>query len=508
MSIDTLVADQPACRADEAERCLLGQCMTWPKPCLDEAAKHVDPADFFDPALQRLYGILLGLDDETGGRGFDSVMVEATLRREGALESVGGHEALVALANAATNQVTAEFHARQVRKASLGRQLQEAAHDVLRATAAKDFEAERVLGTLTKRLAKLDAAAGEPEGATTPVLVCMGDVKAVPVAWLWRFRIALGRITLLVGRPGAGKGFVGTDIAARISTGTPFPDGSACPTGSTILISAEDDPGDVLRPRLNAVRADAHKVHLLSAVRHKGDGHEVMFTLRDLDALEAALKIHRDCKLVVVDPIGSFLGGKTDAHRDNEVRAVVAPAAMLVAKYGPAMLVIAHRRKSTADFADDLALGSRAFTGLARTVWHLTRDPENKGRRLLLGGKNNLGPETDGLAFSIVGDPPSLAWEREPVRMRADDALATENEGQKRGPKPEDRREAEAWLADFLAGGPRLADECLAQAARVGISTTTLRRAKAAAGVVARKQGLQGPWVWSLNSEGDQVVPE
>ena len=69
-----------------------------------------------------------------------------------------------------------------------------------------------------------------------------------------------------------------------------------------------------------------------------------MVTLADVDAIETVLKRLHDCKLIVVDPVGSFLGGKTDAHRDNEVRSVLAPIALLAEKYGPAVLVLAHRR--------------------------------------------------------------------------------------------------------------------------------------------------------------------
>ena len=44
--------------------------------------------------------------------------------------------------------------------------------------------------------------------------------------------------------------------------------------GSVILISAEDDPGDTIRPRLDAHHADVRRVHLLSAVRRVDDaGH-------------------------------------------------------------------------------------------------------------------------------------------------------------------------------------------------------------------------------------------
>lgn len=240
-----------------------------------------------------------------------------------------------------------------------------------------------------------------------PILTCMADVEPRAISWLWPGRIPLGRITLLVGRPGEGKSFFTIDAAAHVTTGTPWPDGSFCPQGSVILISAEDDPGDTIRPRLDAHYAEVRRVHLLSAVqRVDGEGqYERLISLADVDAIEAALVKLPDCKLIVVDPIGSFLGVGTDSHRDNDVRSVLAPIAKLAEKYGPAVLVVAHRRKSAGTVADDLALGSRAFTGIARAVWHLTRDTDNKERRLLLPGKNNLAREKDGLAFSIIGEP-------------------------------------------------------------------------------------------------------
>src|SRR6476661_2421328 len=44
------------------------------------------------------------------------------------------------------------------------------------------------------------------------------------VRWLWPDRIPLGRITLLVSDPGLGKSLLALDIAARVSTGAPWPD--------------------------------------------------------------------------------------------------------------------------------------------------------------------------------------------------------------------------------------------------------------------------------------------
>lgn len=351
-----------------------------------------------------------------------------------------------------------------------------------------------------------------------PVLTCLADVEPRPVSWLWPGRIPLGRITLLVGRPGEGKSFLTTDAAARVTTGTPWPDGSDCPQGSVILISAEDDPADTIRPRLDAHYADVRRVHLLSAVRRVDDDgeYERMISLADVDAIEAALVRLTDCRLIVVDPIGSFLGGRTDAHRDNEVRGVLAPIAALAERHGPAVLVVAHRRKSAGTHADDSALGSRAFTGIARAVWHLTRDAEDKARRLLLPGKNNLARDGDGLAFSIIGEPPRIAWEREPVAMSADDALAVECQSReaKPGPDAEAFDAASDWLRSALADGPRLAKD-LKDEWRDGQdgSERTLKRAKKALRVEAYRPEMPGPWWWRLPSmdakptEDEQLGP-
>lgn len=341
---------------------------------------------------------------------------------------------------------------------------------------------------------------------TGPVLVCLADVEPHEIKWLWRGRVPMGRITLLVGRPGEGKSFLTCDMASRVSTGTPWPDGSECPTGSVILISAEDDPGDTIRPRLDAHSADVRKVHLLSAVRRMdqdGQPYEVLFSLADVAALESALKALPDCRLIVVDPIGSFLGGKTDAHRDNEVRSVLAPVAKLAEKYGPAVLVVAHRRKSAGSIADDLALGSRAFTAIARAVWHLSRDKDNKARRLLLPGKSNLAPEGNGLAFTILGDPAAVAWEHDPVAMSADDALAVEHgdggHDRKPGPEPEAQNQAADWLAGELADLQEHPVKELREAAKgAGLAWRTVQRASQRLKVKVHRASFGGGCVWRL----------
>ena len=331
-----------------------------------------------------------------------------------------------------------------------------------------------------------------------PVVVPMSEVDPREVQWLWHNRIAAGRLSLIIGAPGAGKSFFSCDLASRISTGTPLPDGSSCERGAVVLITQEDDPHDVIRPRLDAHHADTSRIHLLKGTRYvseAGKPTERMFTLADIEVLERTIGSIDDCKLVIIDPIGDYLGGRTDAHRDNEVRSVLVPITRVAEKYGVAVLSIVHTRKGIASHADDLALGSRAFTGLSRSVWHLRPDAEDEQRRLLVAGKNNLAAAQTGLAFTIQGEGQrgAIVWEDDPVEMTANQLIAQES-GKDTGAAGLD--ECASWLRDKLAHGEMLSGEIKEQAAADGFSWSTVRRAKKKlnAGHTPSGYGKRGVW--------------
>ncbi|MCU0864336.1 MAG: AAA family ATPase [Planctomycetes bacterium] len=347
--------------------------------------------------------------------------------------------------------------------------------------------------------------AGEPVGDCEPVLTCLADVAPQEVDWLWRGRVPLGRLTMFAGNPGTGKSYVTAAIAAQVSLGGEFPDGAPCVRGDVLLISAEDDPADTIRPRLDGLGADPTRLLLLSMVRLRGkgglEGRERMFSLQDIEQLEMAIRARPTCRLVVVDPVGSYLGKNIDSHRDSEVRSVLAPVAALAKKYHVAIIVVMHRRKGTADRADDLLLGSVGFAGIARSVWHVIKDPKNPARRLMLCGKQNLSAEGDGLAFRIEngGSVGRLVWESAPVRMSADEALWSEQtiRESKPGPAPERREEAELWLRDVLAAGPVDAKDVRELAAATDHSWRTVQRASGSVGVQRTKR-FDGGWTWGL----------
>jgi hypothetical protein len=99
-----------------------------------------------------------------------------------------------------------------------------------------------------------------PEPSCLPIQ-SVGELDPRPVEWLWPGRLALGRLALLEGDPGLGKSFIALDLAARLSAGRPWPDGTPGPGPlPALVIAAEDNSRDTLRPRLQTLGADLSRV--------------------------------------------------------------------------------------------------------------------------------------------------------------------------------------------------------------------------------------------------------
>ena len=198
---------------------------------------------------------------------------------------------------------------------------------------------------------------------------------------------------------------------------------------------------------------------------------------------------------MIIDPVSAFLGS-TDSHNNSEVRSVLAPLAEMAARHRVAVVVISHLNKGQGS-ALDRVIGSIAFTAAARAAFVVTKDDDDPARRLLLPVKNNLGCDTIGFAYRLEGEPtPHVEWEPAPVTMSADEAVGGEHRS--RGPDPEARRDAEAWLLDFLAVRPRPALEVFNAARDDGHTKDTIKRAKAAVGILSVKAEFGGGWVWML----------
>jgi putative DNA primase/helicase len=340
-----------------------------------------------------------------------------------------------------------------------------------------------------------------------PVLVNLASVEQKEVRWLWPGRIPLGKLTVVAGEPGLGKSQLSLDVAARVTTGNPWPDGRGInQVGSVVLLSAEDDVEDTIAPRLVAAGAGLHRITMVQGVEVAIDDSTKKrrcFSLQsDLPALGEAIESFPDTRLVVVDPLSAYLGD-SNSHKDAEIRALLAPLADLAGKHGVAVLGVMHLNKNAGGKALHRVSGSLAFVAAARAAWLVSEDKANPKRRLFLPVKNNLAANGGGLAFGIVtgeNGQPCLAWEIGEVNVSADEALEEDRENN------EPRQQETIWLADLLKDGPIITSEMQTEARSAGFSWSTIRRVANDLGVESFKSGFgrSGKWSWRLPAKNSQ----
>lgn len=352
--------------------------------------------------------------------------------------------------------------------------------------------------TLPELNAEFETLSGGSESSAT--VACLEDIQSEPLRWLWTGRFPLGKLSIVSGDPGLGKSLVTLAIAAAVSRGAPWPchEGSAA-LGDVVLISAEDDAADTIRPRLEAAGADLKRIHVLEGMNQPTDSGDTVrrpWNFGDVKALDCLLADKPDCRLVIVDPISAYLAG-TDSHKNADVRALLAPLADLAARRGVALLAVSHLNKSAGP-AMYRTTGSLAFVAAARAAFAVAKDKDAPSRRLVLPIKCNLSPDSSGLAYRIgesSNGAPVVEWEASPVTITADQALAAMNED------AEDRSqtdEAVDWLRALLDDGPQKAGEVQREARQAGISDKALRRARERLKVRPSKSCFSGAWTWAL----------
>jgi putative DNA primase/helicase len=334
------------------------------------------------------------------------------------------------------------------------------------------------------------------------VAVNAASIKPEKIEWLWPGRLARGKHTCIAGEPGTGKSQVSIAIIATISTGAHWPCGEGrSPLGNAIILSAEYGAADTIIPRLMAAGADLNRVHVISSV-HDASGCRRTFSLQhDLGLLEKKIEEIGNVALVVVDPVSSYLG-RTDSHKNSEVRGVLEPLSEMAERMRAAVLSITHFSKggpNTARKAIDRVIGSVAFTGAPRAAFAVIDDPENEGRRLFLPVKNNLAAVPQGLAYRLgqqfVGDEADsvlasfVMWDSEPVTVTANEAMAADSVGHGSGTA---KLEAMEFLEAALAGGPLPAAELTRMTRDHGLSTKAVRSARETLGVKIERDGF-GP---------------
>lgn len=351
------------------------------------------------------------------------------------------------------------------------------------------------MSTAAKDLAVIRAAGDLPA-----VRLVRGDEVALePVRWLWHGFLPAGMLTILGGAPGCGKTTIALSLAATVTRGGVWPDGSRCTQAGDVLIWSGEDGNAVTAARLVAAGADMTRVHFIDGI-NSGDG-DAFDPGRDMLLLEATAEKLPAPRLLILDPIVSAVAG--DSHKGAEVRRSLQPVVALGQRLGCAVLGITHFSKGTGGRDPvERVTGSIAFAALARLVLVAAKvkgEPGDEGeaRRVLMRAKSNIGPDDGGFAYEL--ERVEVAPEVEGQRVRWLDALdgtarellaeaETEPEHDEAASASDD---AADYLRDLLKGTEATSSRDATRAMKAeGYTDKVIRRAREKLNVEVRREGF------------------
>ena len=135
--------------------------------------------------------------------------------------------------------------------------------------------------------------------------------------------------------------------------------------GNVVILSPEDDAQETLKPRLLAAEASVDRIRFVS----QSEAHLSLSTI--LKAVEASSNV----KLLIIDPITAYLGGR-DMNCASAMREFMTGLASWSAKCGIAVVVVTHPNKTgSARSPLSRIMGSQAIGAVVRAVFMLCPDP-------------------------------------------------------------------------------------------------------------------------------------
>jgi hypothetical protein len=290
-------------------------------------------------------------------------------------------------------------------------------------------------------------------------------------------------LTMLSGAAGAGKTYIALAIAAGVTAGR------TCPAGHVLLLTSGDNPAHILRPRFDAFTGDVSRFHVVRGFLY-GDKWSPGLT-DDLQPLEESLREIRP-RLVIVDPLQSYLGPQAESGKGNRARTcrLLDGLSRLAEKYDCGMLLVRRLSARHPHRAAELApVRSELLAGC---------DPDASGERALLHVRSGCGLPGPSLAYTIDAEGAFL-W--------SGGSALTPNTILLPEPGPVEGLAITAameFLQDELAAGRLEYALVRKRAKRQSISERTLKRAKARLRVLSRKFGQETFWLMPESAEQEK----
>ena len=311
-------------------------------------------------------------------------------------------------------------------------------------------------------------------------------VKERAVKWFWYPYIPYSKITLVQGDPGDGKSTLMIRLAAALTTGVELPDGQKIEKPENVIYQcSEDSVNDTIKPRLLEAGADCSKVAFI-------EDEEMGLSLVD-ERIERAVR-ETNAKLIIFDPIQSFIPLDCDMQSASKMRAVMRKISKIAETYECAIVMIGHLNKSSSGKKLYRGLGSIDIAAIARSVLMITRDEKNPEIRYMYPVKSSLAPEGRAISF-LMDSENGFHW--------IGKCVLPQNEKERCPSQTISKKEkAKEVLKVILSDGMVKSSDILARMETLGISARTVRTAQKELGVISRRK--KNVWFWELPSlEGE-----
>ena len=212
-------------------------------------------------------------------------------------------------------------------------------------------------------------------------------------------------------------------------------------------------------------------------------------------------------RLVVFDPVASFVGREHSTYVDQDVRDLLDPVAALARHYGVAIVLVLHLDQDQDEVLGEQDLRRARVPGARPDRPRFRARPRRRGRRA--GDEKLLAATKVNLVRSAVS---ALQFRVRPTTVLTDDGGRIETSKVKllgsKSVAADDllsdladrsaRRDVIAFLVETLASGSLAGKDLKAQARQEGIAWRTVQRYYREVCKPAGPERFGGPWVYAL----------
>ena len=306
------------------------------------------------------------------------------------------------------------------------------------------------------------------------------EVQPSKIHWIWYPYIAEGKITLLQGDPGDGKSTMVLHLIAELSKGGCLPDGTEVKEPILSMYQcSEDNAADTIRPRLDESGANCDNVAFID--------EEVSGNLTLDDELIRESIVRVKPKLVVIDPLQSYLGPENNILIVGRARSLMHKLSVWASTYNCAIILISHLTKNESTKDLYRGLGSIDVVAAARSVLQVETDAENPDIKRVKQIKNNIAPKGTDFYYEMNHER-GFRWV---------DINRNENVEEPVQERPITKTAAAVLLVEERLKNGMVPTNTIVEAlTSMGLSDRVIRDAKKELGIKSVRKG--GQWHWSL----------